>query len=92
MPGFGPGPEAPPPRYEEVVPSQHQTIAGGIAHVRDDDERNVADGIVADGKTPLSEIAFEDVVLDRSNGEGSSRTFEAQHFGLGGDTRGHTNS
>jgi hypothetical protein len=52
----------------------------------------VADGIVADGKTPLSEMTFEDVVLDRSNGEGSSRTFEQQHFGLGGDTRGHTNS
>ncbi len=91
LPRFGPRPDAPPPRYEEVVPPQHQTLAGGVTHVRAEEE-NVADGIVADGKTPMSEIAFEDVVLDRSNGEGSSRTFEAQHFGLGGDTRGHTNS
>jgi hypothetical protein len=44
----------------------------------------------------LSEIPFEDVVLDRSVGSGSgspssAREF-ARHHELGGDTTGHTNS
>jgi hypothetical protein len=44
----------------------------------------------------LSEIPFEDVVLDRPGGSGSgspssAREF-ARHHELGGDTRGHTNS
>lgn len=81
------GEEAPPPRYEEAVPPRHQTIAGGITHVREEEE-----GVVADGKTPLSEIPFEDVVLDHSPSEGSSRSFAGRHHALGGDTRGHTNS
>jgi hypothetical protein len=87
IPGVAPRGDVPPPQYEEVVPPQHTTVAGGIGHVREEDS-----AIVADGKTPLSEIPFEDVVLDRSVGEGSSRTFENRHYGLGGDTTGHTNS
>ncbi|KAL2073299.1 hypothetical protein VTL71DRAFT_10623 [Oculimacula yallundae] len=77
-----------PPTYEEVVPPQHQHIAGGARHIRNDEE----EGVVADGKTPLSEIPFEDVVLDHSPSEGSSRSFGERHHGLGGDTRGHTNT
>lgn len=77
-----------PPLYEEVAPPQHITIAGGITHgVREEDE-----GIISDGKTPLSEIPFEDVVLDHSPSEGSARNFDDRHLRLGGDTTGHTNS
>jgi hypothetical protein len=86
--------DPPPPQYEETVPPQHQTIAGGITHVREEEE-----GIISDGKTPLSEIPFEDVVLDHtpSGGSGSgspssAREFASRHHGFGGDTRGHTNS
>jgi hypothetical protein len=79
--------EVPPPRYEESVPLQHQRIEGGITHVREEEE-----GIISDGKTPLSEIPFEDVVLDYSPSEGSARGFGDRHHGLGGDTTGHTNS
>lgn len=88
--------DLPPPQYEETVPHQHQTIAGGITHVREEEE-----GVISDGKTPLSEIPFEDVVLDHpvSAGSGSgsgspssAREFATRHHGLGGDTRGHTNS
>jgi hypothetical protein len=88
--------DLPPPQYAEVVPPQHQTIAGGITHVREEEE-----GVISDGKTPLSEIPFEDVVLDQpvSAGSGSgsgspssAREFAMRHHGLGGDTRGHTNS
>ncbi|KUJ11853.1 uncharacterized protein LY89DRAFT_738498 [Mollisia scopiformis] len=82
------GGEAPPPLYAEVTPPQHTTIAGGITHVREEEE-----GIISDGKTPLSEIPFEDVVLDHSPSESSSsRNFGHSHLGLGGDTTGHTNS
>lgn len=76
-----------PPLYEEVAPPQHITIAGGITHVREEEE-----GIISDGKTPLSEIPFEDVVLDHSPSEGSARNFGDRHLRLGGDTTGHTNS
>lgn len=85
-----------PPSYEEVVPPQHQHLAGGmpIRHgiargpMSDDD-----DAVVSDGKTPLSEIPFEDVVLDHSSSESSSsRTFDHRHHAGGGDTTGHTNS
>ncbi|KAH8782438.1 hypothetical protein BGZ57DRAFT_238624 [Hyaloscypha finlandica] len=88
--------DLPPPQYEETAPHQHQTIAGGIAHVREEEE-----GVISDGKTPLSEIPFEDVVLDHpvsagsASGSGSpssAREFATRHHGLGGDTRGHTNS
>lgn len=87
--------DPPPPQYEETVPPQHQTIAGGITHVREEEE-----GVISDGKTPLSEIPFEDVVLDHTSSEGSgsgsspslAREFASRHHGLGGDTRGHTNS
>jgi hypothetical protein len=88
--------DPPPPQYEETVPHQHQTIAGGITHVREEEE-----GVISDGKTPLSEIPFEDVVLDHpvsagsASGSGSpssAREFATRHHGLGGDTRGHTNS
>ncbi|KAE9378178.1 hypothetical protein N431DRAFT_435344 [Stipitochalara longipes BDJ] len=88
--------DLPPPQYEETVPHQHQRIAGGITHVREEEE-----GVISDGKTPLSEIPFEDVVLDHpvSAGSGSgsgspssAREFAMRHHGLGGDTRGHTNS
>jgi hypothetical protein len=88
--------DPPPPQYEETAPHQHQTIAGGITHVREEEE-----GVISDGKTPLSEIPFEDVVLDHpvsagsASGSGSpssAREFAMRHHGLGGDTRGHTNS
>ncbi|KAK0107238.1 hypothetical protein ONS95_003940 [Cadophora gregata] len=77
-----------PPQYEEAVPPQHQHIAGGARHVRQEED----DAVISDGKTPLSEIPFEDVVLDHSPSEGSSRSFSERHHGLGGDTRGHTNT
>ncbi|KAF8853109.1 hypothetical protein BDZ45DRAFT_677922 [Acephala macrosclerotiorum] len=76
-----------PPLYAEVAPPQHTTIAGGITHMREEEE-----GIISDGKTPLSEIPFEDVVLDHSPSEGSARNFGDRHLRLGGDTTGHTNS
>jgi hypothetical protein len=88
--------DLPPPQYAEAVPPQHQTIAGGITHVREEEE-----GIISDGKTPLSEIPFEDVVLDHpvSAGSGSgsgspssAREFAMRHHAMGGDTRGHTSS
>jgi hypothetical protein len=86
--------DLPPPRYEEAVPPQHQTVEGGITHVRDEEE-----GVISDGKTPLSEIPFEDVRLEEvesSSGSGSSSsanaTFGERHHAMGGDTRGHTNS
>lgn len=79
-----------PPAYEEVVrpqPQQHR-ITTDLPHTSEEDS-----GVVADGKTPLSEIPFEDVVLDHASSQSSSsRTFEQTHHGLGGDTRGHTNS
>ena len=88
--------DLPPPQYAETLPPQHQTIAGGITHVRDEEE-----GVISDGKTPLSEIPFEDVVLDHpvSAGSGSgsgspssAREFALRHHAMGGDTRGHTSS
>jgi hypothetical protein len=80
--------EAPPPTYAEITPPQHTFIEGGITHVRDEEE-----GIISDGKTPLSEIPFEDVVLDYTPSSSSSaRNFENSHLRLGGDTTGHTNS
>jgi hypothetical protein len=90
------GGDLPPPRYEEAVPPQHQTVEGGITHVRDEEE-----GVISDGKTPLSEIPFEDVRLDQvesgsGSGSGSSSSanaaFGERHHAMGGDTRGHTNS
>ncbi|KAG4440049.1 hypothetical protein IFR05_004499 [Cadophora sp. M221] len=77
-----------PPQYEEAVPPRHQHIAGGARYIREDEE----EGVISDGKTPLSEIPFEDVVLDHSPSEGSSRSFSERHHGLGGDTTGHTNT
>ena len=88
----GRGGDAPPPRYEEVVPAQHQRLAGGIAHVRPNDEE---EGVISDGKTPLSEIPFEDVVLDQgssSSGSSPSHAFASTHHLGGGDTTGHTNT
>lgn len=80
--------EMPPPQYEEAVPPRHQTIAGGITHVRQEEE-----GIISDGKTPLSEIPFEDVVITSTRSESSSsRNFEQAHRVGGGNTSGHTNS
>jgi len=80
-----------PPSYEEVVPPQHRRLAGGIPNTNTTSEED--DAVVSDGKTPLSEIPFEDVVLDHVSSHGSgSRTFDQMHHGAGGDTRGHTNS
>jgi len=84
-----------------VVPPQHQTLAGGIAPVRTSVPPGEEFNVVADGKTPLSEIPFEDVDLgtaltqpsSSSSASGSgSRTFEETHHTGIGDTRGHTNS
>ncbi|EKD14445.1 uncharacterized protein L3040_005723 [Drepanopeziza brunnea f. sp. 'multigermtubi'] len=79
--------EAPPPVYEVAIPPQHRYVAGGATHITEEEE-----GIISDGKMPLSEIPFEDVVLDHPPSEGSSRSFSERHYGLGGDTTGHTNS
>lgn len=79
-----------PPQYAEVLPPRHQTIAGGVTHVREEEE-----GVISDGKTPLSEIPFEDVVVSSASslGSGSSaREFGHVHRGGGGNTHGHTNS
>lgn len=100
-----------PPSYEEIVPATHQRIAGGMNHrgmptgnytTAPLDEED-GEGMVADGKMPLSEIPFEDVVLDshttaggESSSSGSSfreggRDFESRHAEAGGDTTGHSN-
>lgn len=80
-----------PPSYEEVVPPQHQRLAGGIPNINTTSEED--DAVVSDGKTPLSEIPFEDVVLDNVSSQSSgSRMFDQVHHGAGGDTRGHTNT
>lgn len=80
-----------PPSYEEAVPPQHQRLAGGIRATAPTSEED--DAVVSDGKTPLSEIPFEDVVLDHVSSQSSgSRGFDQVHHGAGGDTRGHTNS
>jgi hypothetical protein len=87
-----PGGDAPPPTYEEVVPP-HLRVATGpqMPH-----EREAEDGMIADGKTPLSEIPFEDVVLEPASSSSSSssanQAFAAMHHNGMGDTRGHTNS
>lgn len=80
--------EAPPPLYTENTPPQHTSIQGGITHARDEE----AAGVVSDGKTPLSEIPFEDVVLNTPASASSARSFGDTHLGHGGDTTGHTNS
>jgi hypothetical protein len=81
-----------PPSYEEVVPPQHQRLAGGIPNNTNTTSEE-DDAVVSDGKTPLSEIPFEDVVLDHVSSQSSgSRGFDQMHHGAGGDTRGHTNS
>jgi len=80
-----------PPSYEEVVAPQHRRLAGGIPNINTTSEDD--DAVVSDGKTPLSEIPFEDVMLDHVSSQSSgSRTFEQMHHGAGGDTRGHTNT
>ncbi|CAL3967589.1 hypothetical protein PZA11_003846 [Diplocarpon coronariae] len=78
---------AAPPLYEEAVPPRHRHIAGGATYLSEEEE-----GVISDGKTPLSEFPFEDVVLDPSPPDGSSMSFRDRHHGLGGDTRGHTNA
>lgn len=88
-----------PPVYEEVAPPQHQTLARGVG-LRSAEEvqrEEVEEAVVSDGKTPLSEIPFEDVVLERHPSESessssASRGFEMRHHAMGGDTRGHTNT
>jgi hypothetical protein len=84
-----------PPMYEESVPLQHHTLAGGMAGVRNEEE----DGMIADGKMPLSEIPFEDVVVGESHTSisssssfSNSRQFAAIHHNGIGNTYGHTNS
>ena len=81
-----------PPQYEEVVPPAHQSLAGGMRNsIMSDDEAGM--GVVADGKMPLSEIPFEDVVLESVSSHSSqNREFNERHRMGGGDTRGHTNS
>ncbi|KAF4625279.1 hypothetical protein G7Y89_g12889 [Cudoniella acicularis] len=75
--------DVPPPSYEEAVPRQHQRILNN---------RDEEDGVIADGKTPLSEIPFEDVVLEHASSNSSgSRNFHQTHHGWG-NTQGHTNS
>ena len=83
--------------YAEVAPPEHQTVAGGMRDANELRRIEEEAAVVSDGKTPLSEIPFEDVVLERqvseSESSGSSnRGFETRHHGMGGDTRGHTNT
>lgn len=87
-----PGADAP-PSYEEVVPP-HLRVATGpprVFHAAEGD-----DGVVADGKMPLSEIPFEDIVLEPSSSSSSAssanQNFESVHHNGIGDTRGHTNT
>jgi hypothetical protein len=82
-----------PPIYAEVAPPEHQSVMRGTNEVRVEEE----DAVVSDGKTPLSEIPFEDVVLEREPSESessssASRAFHQRHHGMGGDTTGHTNT
>lgn len=97
-----------PPSYEEVVPPSHQRLAGGmvqrghngISVASPVDEEDGA-GMVADGKMPLSEMPFEDVVVERqrndsgvssaANFEEGGRNFHDRHAMQGGDTTGHSN-
>ena len=83
--------------YAEVAPPEHQTVAGGIRDANEVQRVEDESAVVSDGKTPLSEIPFEDVVLERHASESessgsSSRGFEQRHHGIGGDTTGHTNT
>lgn len=82
--GHREGADGAPPRYEEVV---HAGIAPVVLRTNDEE-----DSVVADGKTPLSEIPFEEVsnVGSQSSGSASRSFAEVHHDGLG-DTRGHTN-
>ncbi|KAG9237574.1 hypothetical protein BJ875DRAFT_142518 [Amylocarpus encephaloides] len=76
--------DVPPPSYEQSLPSRHSPFA--IVNPRDEE-----DGVISDGKTPLSEIPFEDVNLEHSRtGTSSSQTFEQRHHGFGDTTGGHT--
>ncbi|KAH6674232.1 hypothetical protein B0J14DRAFT_562362 [Halenospora varia] len=78
--------DVPPPSYDEAVP-HNQRLQRGLS-IR----TTADDGVIADGKTPLSEIVFEDVEINHTNSASSaSRTFQQEHHGWG-DTRGHTNS
>ena len=84
-----------PPIYAEVAPPEHQTVAGGMRDANEVQRIEEESAVVSDGKTPLSEIPFEDVVLERNESESSgssSRDFEATHHAMGGDTTGHTNT
>lgn len=108
--GGGHGMDVPPPQYEEHVPPAHQRLAGGMPRRGDQiqpmPEEEEGMGMVADGKTPLSEIPFEDVVLtptNRSQASGSAsssgssgggRDFGERHAmdNGGGNTFGHTNA
>ncbi|EPE27797.1 hypothetical protein GLAREA_04588 [Glarea lozoyensis ATCC 20868] len=86
---MSPPPDPSPPSYDEVVSPRNRAPPGGMFLSRPVDE----DGMIPDGKTPLSEIVFEDVVLDRPHtGGSSSQTFEQRHHGAGGNTQGHTNT
>ena len=96
-----------PPTYEECVPATHKRLAGGTVQrggpiqfapsMEDED----GSGMVADGKMPISEMALEDVVVDRRRddvGEGPARDlleggrdFGMRHGSGGGDTTGHSN-
>jgi hypothetical protein len=88
------GGDAAPPRYEEVVPAAHLRVAVGMVRMPHDGEDE--EGMVADGKTPLSEIPFEDVVLEPSSSSSSTssanRSFATMHHNGNGDTTGHTNT
>ncbi|RFU28529.1 hypothetical protein B7463_g7821, partial [Scytalidium lignicola] len=88
-----------PPSYEEAVPPTHQQLAVGepISPVVEEDASNM----VVDGKTPLSEIPFEDVDANALREPSSSasasssseaRSFHEVHHAGPGDTTGHTSA
>ena len=81
------GAEAAPPKYEEVAPPQHQSIAGRISV---DSREQEESGMVADGKTPLSEIPFEDVMLNYVHSGSSCQPISMGHQQVG-DRTAHIN-
>ena len=69
------------PIYAEVPPPEHQTVAGGTRDANE--QRRVEEeeaAVVSDGKTPLSEIPFEDVVLGMHGSDNQSSSGESSQF------------
>jgi hypothetical protein len=87
-----PARDEPPPTYKEEMPPLLR-LRGELWTPY---EVGLEHGMLADGKIPLSEIPFEDVMLEQASSCSSTRSanqaFAAIHHNGTGDTRGHTNS